>query len=83
MNVLMLRTRRTALFAVRRTVRYQTSTAVQTTDLLEYYRGLVARGDLRWDDEQVRCVMHVRCLPMRTCLTLGTVEEAVGYTRRL
>lgn len=28
-------------------------------DLLELYRDLVARGKLKWDDEQVRCVMKV------------------------
>jgi len=30
-----------------------------STDLLELYRGWVAQGRLRWDDEQVRCVMKV------------------------
>lgn len=28
-------------------------------DLLELYRGLVAQGRLKWDDEQVRTVMQV------------------------
>jgi hypothetical protein len=28
-----------------------------STDLLEVYRGLVAQGRLRWDEEQVRVVM--------------------------
>ncbi|WWC92798.1 uncharacterized protein L201_007757 [Kwoniella dendrophila CBS 6074] len=32
------------------------------TDLLELYRGLVATGRLKWDDEQVRCVMKLRQL---------------------
>ncbi|WVQ79180.1 hypothetical protein IAT38_001276 [Cryptococcus sp. DSM 104549] len=32
------------------------------TDLLELYRGLVASGRLKWDDEQVRCVMKLRQL---------------------
>ncbi|KAK8849679.1 hypothetical protein IAR55_005014 [Kwoniella newhampshirensis] len=40
------------------------------TDLLELYRGLVATGRLKWDDEQVRCVMKLRHL-------LETLE---GYT---
>lgn len=30
-----------------------------STDLLEVYRGLVAQGRLRWDEEQVRVVMKV------------------------
>lgn len=68
MSLLMLRAQRMAVTTVRRAARYQStvssgsassSTSIQTTDLLEYYRGLVARGDLKWDDEQVRCVMHV------------------------
>ncbi|OCF33532.1 AFG1-family ATPase [Kwoniella heveanensis BCC8398] len=32
------------------------------TDLLELYRGLVATGRLKWDDEQVRTVMKLRHL---------------------
>nr|XP_019043548.1 AFG1-family ATPase [Kwoniella bestiolae CBS 10118]OCF22478.1 AFG1-family ATPase [Kwoniella bestiolae CBS 10118] len=32
------------------------------TDLLELYRGLVAGGRLKWDDEQVRCVIKLRHL---------------------
>ncbi|WRT69692.1 uncharacterized protein IL334_006682 [Kwoniella shivajii] len=38
------------------------------TDLLELYRGLVASGRLKWDDEQVRCVMKLRQL-------LSTLED--------
>ncbi|WVR08057.1 hypothetical protein IAU60_005103 [Kwoniella sp. DSM 27419] len=33
-----------------------------STDLLELYRGLVATGRLKWDDEQVRTVMKLRHL---------------------
>ncbi len=35
------------------------SSVPTSTDLLELYRGLVAQGKLKWDDEQVRCVMKV------------------------
>ncbi|KAK6908458.1 hypothetical protein I203_102460 [Kwoniella mangroviensis CBS 8507] len=38
------------------------------TDLLELYRGLVASGRLKWDDDQVRCVMKLRQL-------LATLED--------
>ena len=37
------------------------------TDLLELYRGLVAQGKLKWDDEQVRCVVKVGSIPIHTC----------------
>ena len=29
------------------------------TNILEVYRGIVAQGKLKWDDEQVRCVVKV------------------------
>lgn len=37
-----------------------TSNLPASTDLLEVYRGMVAQGRLRWDEEQVRVVMRVR-----------------------
>ncbi|QRW25209.1 ATPase [Rhizoctonia solani] len=39
-----------------------TSRALQPTDLLELYRGLVIRGDIKHDEEQVRTVMRLRRL---------------------
>jgi hypothetical protein len=33
--------------------------SIQPTDLLALYRGLVARGDINYDEEQVRAVMRV------------------------
>ncbi|KAJ9116379.1 hypothetical protein QFC22_004820 [Naganishia vaughanmartiniae] len=36
--------------------------ALESTDILEVYRSLVARGMLDWDEEQVRCVMQLRKL---------------------
>ena len=30
-----------------------------STDLLELYRGMVTAGRLKWDDEQVRCIIKV------------------------
>lgn len=33
-----------------------------STDLLELYRGMATAGKLRWDDEQVRCIIKVRAL---------------------
>ncbi|KAJ9100959.1 hypothetical protein QFC19_005355 [Naganishia cerealis] len=38
------------------------SVALESTDILEVYRSLVARGILDWDEEQVRCVMQLRKL---------------------
>ncbi|KAF7305969.1 Mitochondrial ATPase [Mycena chlorophos] len=38
------------------------STALQTTDLLEKYRGLVAAGQIQYDEDQVRVVMQLRRL---------------------
>ena len=35
------------------------SSVPTSTDLLELYRGLVAQGRLKWDDDQVRCVLKV------------------------
>ncbi len=35
------------------------ASAPASTDLLELYRGLVVQGRLKWDDEQVRCVIKV------------------------
>lgn len=35
------------------------SSDLQSTDLLDVYQSLVARGVLVWDEEQVRCVMEV------------------------
>ena len=34
--------------------------SIQPTDLLALYRGLVARGDIEYDEDQVRAVMRVR-----------------------
>jgi hypothetical protein len=34
-----------------------------STDLLELYRGMVTAGRLKWDDEQVRCIIKVRLAP--------------------
>ncbi|KAG8753684.1 hypothetical protein FRC11_007195, partial [Ceratobasidium sp. 423] len=39
-----------------------TNQALQPTDLLTLYRGLVARGDIKYDEEQVRAVMRLRRL---------------------
>lgn len=36
---------------------------ITSQDLLERYRGLVASGRLKWDDEQVRTIMKVRRRP--------------------
>ncbi|CAE6396986.1 unnamed protein product [Rhizoctonia solani] len=36
--------------------------ALQPTDLLALYRGLVTRGDIKYDEEQVRAVMRLRRL---------------------
>ena len=36
-----------------------TSSVPTSSDLLEFYRGLVAQGRLKWDDDQVRCVLKV------------------------
>ncbi|KDN42237.1 hypothetical protein RSAG8_06904, partial [Rhizoctonia solani AG-8 WAC10335] len=36
--------------------------ALQPTDLLALYRGLVARGDIKYDEDQVRAVMRLRRL---------------------
>ncbi|CAE6437686.1 unnamed protein product [Rhizoctonia solani] len=36
--------------------------ALQLTDLLELYRGLVTRGDIKYDEEQVRTIMRLRRL---------------------
>lgn len=36
-----------------------TTSVPASTDLLELYRGMVAQGRLKWDDEQVRCVIKV------------------------
>ncbi|CAE6445358.1 unnamed protein product [Rhizoctonia solani] len=36
--------------------------ALQPTDLLELYRGLVARGEIKYDEEQVKAVMRLRRL---------------------
>ena len=95
MSAVMLRTQRMAIATVRRAARYQSTvssgstsagpgTSIQTTDLLEYYRGLVARGDLRWDDEQVRCVMHVRSKSFSCSQRLmDEAQEAVGHSGRL
>lgn len=35
------------------------SSDLQSTDLLDVYQSLCARGVLVWDEEQVRCVMEV------------------------
>ena len=35
----------------------------QQTDLLDVYRGLVATGRIRYDEDQIRVVMHVRPFP--------------------
>lgn len=37
----------------------EAATAIESTDILEVYQSLVARGLLDWDEEQVRCVMQV------------------------
>lgn len=69
----------------------EAATAIESTDILEVYRSLVARGLLDWDEEQVRCVMQVSPLPP----TNGTnkiahpnfrglaVEETPRRTKRL
>ncbi|WWC65826.1 uncharacterized protein I303_108448 [Kwoniella dejecticola CBS 10117] len=52
-------------------LRQDANDAVQVpapTDLLELYRGLVASGRLKWDDEQVRTVIKLRNL-------LSTLED--------
>ncbi|CAE6421108.1 unnamed protein product [Rhizoctonia solani] len=36
--------------------------ALQPTDLLALYRGLIARGDIKYDEDQVRAVMRLRRL---------------------
>ncbi|KAG8689499.1 hypothetical protein FRC08_010921 [Ceratobasidium sp. 394] len=36
--------------------------SLQSTDLLTLYRGLVARGDIEYDGDQVRAVMRLRRL---------------------
>jgi hypothetical protein len=48
-------------FSIRHPVKsdHETTNALASTDLLEVYRGMVATGKLRWDDEQIRCVMKV------------------------
>ncbi|WVQ74984.1 hypothetical protein IAR50_004592 [Cryptococcus sp. DSM 104548] len=48
-----------------RCIRLLTSNAPSShasTDLLDLYRQLVADGRLKWDDEQVRCIMKLRHL---------------------
>ncbi|KAL7425111.1 hypothetical protein Q5752_000799 [Cryptotrichosporon argae] len=50
----------TAGAAPARAAHENTPAALVPTDLLEVYRGLVASGQLRWDDEQVRVVMKLR-----------------------
>ncbi|WVF68274.1 hypothetical protein IAT40_003039 [Kwoniella sp. CBS 6097] len=42
--------------------RQEVSGGLMPTDLLELYRGMVASGRLKWDDEQVRTVMKLRHL---------------------
>ncbi|KAK4688538.1 hypothetical protein P7C73_g1566, partial [Tremellales sp. Uapishka_1] len=50
-----------------------------STDLLELYRGLVAQNKLKWDDEQVRCVMKLRHL----LDTLETYEPPLDLLEKL
>lgn len=48
-------------FSIRHPVKSdrETPNVPRSTDLLEVYRGMVATGKLRWDDEQIRCVIKV------------------------
>ncbi|CAE6347317.1 unnamed protein product [Rhizoctonia solani] len=40
----------------------ENSRTLQPTDLLELYRGLVTRGDIKYDEEQVKTIMRLRRL---------------------
>lgn len=39
-----------------------TDTSVESTDLFDVYKSLVARGLLKWDAEQARCIIQLRSL---------------------
>ncbi|QRW12509.1 ATPase [Ceratobasidium sp. AG-Ba] len=42
--------------------RIEETVSIQSTDLLDLYRGLVTRGDIEYDEDQVRAVMRLRRL---------------------
>ncbi|TYJ52950.1 hypothetical protein B9479_006419 [Cryptococcus floricola] len=50
-----------------------------STDLLDLYRQLVADGRLKWDDEQVRCIMKLRHL----LKTLGSYSPPLELLAKL
>lgn len=62
--------------------------ALESTDILEVYRSLVARGLLDWDEEQVRCVMqvsiprlhHSEALASHSLQLRKLLEELQDYT---
>jgi hypothetical protein len=49
-------------------------------DLLELYRDTVARGKLKWDDEQVRCVMKVSRIAGDASATSDLSDEGMTGT---
>lgn len=67
------------------------SVALESRDILEVYRSLVARGLLEWDEEQVRCVMRVCLYPSHnswelmvsdSCFSLGNSSRNCKTTPR-
>lgn len=54
-------------------------TSLESTDILDVYKSLVARGLMRWDAEQARCVLELRKLLQ----TLEDYRPPVELLRRL
>ena len=48
----------------------------QTVDLLDTYRGLVALGRIKFDEDQVRVILEVRASTLRSLLAYRTPHIA-------